>query len=521
NTTEEDILQSAMDKELDAIVIADHNSGTWIDKLKIKYEAIKDESSRPLTIIPGVEITVSTGNNRVHLLGIFGTGCTSATITAILGQCGIIDGFGDANNTSTTSSIADVIKIIKENNGIAIPAHIDGEKGFLNGVMTINEEIKGVLKSISAAEFCNINDFENTNRELQKEVAKLAILAGSDAHTPSEIGKHSAWIKVSKVSKDELGIAFNDKDHYVLNQERNPNIDPDIFIKSLEIHNMKHCGRGFSSTFKMNFHSHFNAVIGGRGSGKSTSLESIRIVSDRRNELNENSEIKNHLDKFLSQSGIGVMLDDTKLILEIKRHGKEYRIHWSSASEGTDIVEEKQDNNWIQQDAGNIKERFPLNIYSQKQIHELAKNPKSLLNIIDRAINKSEWIEKWKQLKSQFMVLRERQREINRQLTLEPQIKTNLNDVINDLKQYESKGHGDVLKNYQRKLQQLKFVPLEDSFDGLARKIGEIADSAMQNDFPELQFQNDPYLTEVKKIYDETATELDDLQKGLVELVEK
>ncbi len=325
---------------------------------------------------------------------------------------------------------------------------------------------------------------------------------------------------MSTVSKDELSIAFKDKEYCVLNQEGNPNTAPEIFIKSLSIENMKHCGRTPESPFKMKFHSHFNAIIGGRGSGKSTSLEAIRIASDKVNELNDSSDIKKNLEKFMSQSENGVMLDNTKLILEIYRNGKDFRLHWDTEF-SLDIVEEKQGDNWIKQDAGNLQERFPINIYSQKQINELAKNPRSLLNIIDRAINKSKWDETWQQLKSKFMLLRERQREVNRQLALEPKIKVNLNDVINDLKQYESKGHGEILKNYQIKVQQLKFVPLEDTFDNLFQKVIEVADSAMQNDFPELQFQNDLFIDDVRKVYDETAVELDNVQKDVIKLVEK
>ena len=527
HTTEEEILKSAIIAELDAIVIADHNSGNWIDKLKIKYNeiktaAVKPEWFRELTIIPGVEITVANTGSRVHLLAVFDPTCDSDKITGVLGKCGITSGFGDDQKTSSPTSFEDIIKIIQDNNGIAIPAHIDKIKGLLHGKQTINDDLKRVLNNLSAAEFCDPNAFDSEHIELKKEVEKLAVLAGSDAHTPDEIGKHSSWIKMSNATKDELELALINKDFCVKNQEENPNIIPDIFIKSLEIKSMKYCGRKPDNPFKMNFHPHFNSIIGGRGSGKSTALESIRIASRRIDELKDIPAIKDNLDKFKSNSKAGVMLNETKLLLEINRNEKEYRLSWNADSTGN-VLEEKIDNEWISQEPGNLQERFQLSIYSQKQINELSKNPEGLLEIIDRAavVNRADLIEKWNQLKSKFMLLCEKRREIKRQLALEPEIQTKLNDVINDLKLYEEHGHGEILKNYQIKIQQLNFFSLEDDFDNLADKIMEIANDAAQNDFPELQFQEDSAIEEVKKVYNETASELSDAKSKLLALAEK
>ncbi|RLD09646.1 MAG: hypothetical protein DRI44_07970, partial [Chlamydiae bacterium] len=113
-------------------------------------------------------------------------------------------------------------------------------------------------------------------------------------------------------------------------------------------------------------------------------------------------------------------------------------------------------------------------------------------------------------------------REIKRQLKLAPEIQAKLNDVINDLKQYAEHGHGEILKNYQIKIQQFNSFPLDDnSIHNLGVKIIEAANSAEQNDFPELPFQNDPFIDEVKNIYNETANELNDVKTKLSALASK
>ena len=44
-------------------------------------------------------------------------------------------------------------------------------------------------------------------------------------------------------------------------------------------------------------------------------------------------------------------------------------------------------------EAGNLKERFPISIFSSKQINELASNPRGLLEVVDRTpeVNRLEW----------------------------------------------------------------------------------------------------------------------------------
>ena len=64
-------LMSAMVQELDAVVVADHNSGSWIDKLKTTYAQMaqsKPNGFRELAIFPGFELSVAGEPNRYHLI---------------------------------------------------------------------------------------------------------------------------------------------------------------------------------------------------------------------------------------------------------------------------------------------------------------------------------------------------------------------------------------------------------------------------------------------------------------------
>ncbi len=529
-TTPEVWLQSAMSAGLDCIVVADHNSGSWIEPLRDIYTKLEKQNERPewfrpLTIFPGVEITVSTTTGRIHLLAVFDPHAANGdNITAVLGRCGITKGFGDEKETSTSRSFEDVLTAIEESNGIAIPAHIDGNQGLLHGVTTINPELNRCLARVFAAEFCDPHAFDDADFGIKKAVERLAVVGGSDAHKPEHIGEHTSWIKMSRPSLEGLRLALIDREFCVRNQAENPNREPDIFLRSLQITGMWHCGRVPGRPFHLELHPRFNAIIGGRGTGKSTALETIRIVARRERELDETPKLKDDLEKFMKlASGKGVMMPDTELLFGIQRRGKEFRLRWRFDGEGH-ALEELTGEVWEPCDAGDLRERFPMSIYSQKQINELASNPKGLIEILDRSpqVDRAVWQGRWNSAKSQFLQLRERQREITRQLAQESQIKAKLGDVENDLKQYEEKGHGEILKRYQQRTQQLRALPPEDDFDGLAEEIRKVAETASAVDFPEHLFvEDDSTAVEARAIHAETATALSSIQQELLELASK
>lgn len=533
NIPPEEWLQKAMQAGLDCVVLSDHNSGGWIDRLKAKNKELQEQENRPewfrkLTIFPGVEITVADSSKRVHLLAVFDPSCCSQKITAVLGKCGINDGFGDDKNTSTKTSFIETAQNIKDAGGIPIAAHIDGakEKGLLENATSLTPELKKSLQSIVAAEFCNPEKFDQAAPELKKAVDRLAKLGGSDAHKPDEIGEHFSWLKMSKPNIEGLRLALmaDDHQHYVKNQIEDPNCPPDLYLSKLTIKNMSHCGRVKDQPFVMDLHPHFNAIIGGRGTGKSTVLESIRIAAQRDQNFDNKSKIKKSLETFKELQGKkkGVMLEDTEILLELHRRGKKFRLRWQFKGQGA-VLEEQNDDGWQETEPGNLSERFPLSIYSQKQIEELAANSDGLLDIIDRTpdVNHSVWESEWERVKSDFLQLREQKRAFDRQLAEEPQLLAKLKDVTSDLRQYEEKGHGAILKQYQKCIQQKNGLPGGQVFDDLSSSIKKIAEIAEMSDFPVHLFdEQDAGAAELREIHDQTVQELGIIAATLGKLAE-
>ena len=519
-----------MEAGLDCVAVTDHNSGDWIDELKAKNSEIQALDEKPdwykeLTIFPGVEITVADSGTRVHLLAVFDPDCDSQKVTSVLGSCRITSGFGDAQNTSTTTSFIDTVKKINEANGIAIPAHIDGSKGLLKDVSGLTPELEKSLKAVYAAEFCNLHEFDNADPKLKKSVDQLAKLAGSDSHNPGKIGQHSSWVKMSRPSIEGLRLALQDREYCVRNQSSDPNRLPDMFLTGLTICKMNHCGHIPGHPFEVQLHPHLNSIIGGRGAGKSTLLESIRIAARRDQGLAvESPRTKDDLDRFMGASqDKGVMRGDTEILLELHRRGGEYRLRWKHDGEGA-VLEEKSEGNWQAVEGGDLGERFPISIFSQKQINEMASNPRGLLEIVDRspAVDRSEWTSRWESTKSNFMQLRERRRELLRQLEEEEQIRAKLSDVQKDLKQYEEKGHGEVLRQYQKRSQQVNGISGNRMFDDLSSSIKELVPGTEMSDFPDHLFDDQDETTRgVREIHNQTAQALKEIGISLMKVAER
>ncbi len=62
----------------------------------------------------------------------------------MLGACGITRGFGESEHF-TTKSLADVLDVIKQNNGVAIAAHVDRRNALLHQETTLKKCLKKIL----------------------------------------------------------------------------------------------------------------------------------------------------------------------------------------------------------------------------------------------------------------------------------------------------------------------------------------------------------------------------------------
>ena len=113
----------------------------------------------------------------------------------------------------------------------------------------------------------------------------------------------------------------------------------------------------------MEFSPFYNAVIGSRGSGKSTLIESIRLAMHKPEGLTASQS--QNVNRF-SESGLPT---DSFIECVFRKEGTDFRLNWRPG--GNHELHMRSDGEWVPDSHWSV-DRFPLSIYSQKMLYELA-----------------------------------------------------------------------------------------------------------------------------------------------------
>lgn len=445
NITPTEFLIHCMKKELDCIAITDHNVFDWIPQLNSALSELRNskfDNFREITIFPGVEINAQGG---VHLLCIFDQSEKIENLKSIMVKIEY-----DYDNQTTKKSLHEVIKIIVDNNGIAIPAHVDTTKGLFNASADIKRTVFYNVQGLLALEMINPNAHDG---EYFDSKLKLARILGSDSHSVETIADKFTWIKMGKPNLEALRLALYDVDGAVcrsdqFNENFNlNNIHSRTYIKSLKIKNGRYIGKEKLPAYEIQFNPFLNTLIGGRGTGKSTIINFLRLILNRECELPEElvEEFKNFSIIHQKRDDVGMLESDTEVEVIMFVDGVEYKLQWNN----NDISEfDYETLRYIPiNDKDILKERFPINIFSQKQLYEMTKDTSSLFSYIDSYWDVKSWYLRLAQTQVRFKELLQRLKRLHHQCQEYNRLKQSLKDVISKLKIFESDTIKKVLED--------------------------------------------------------------------------
>jgi len=445
---------------IDCVAITDHNSGAWIDELKsalAEMEWEQPKGFRPVHLFPGVEISV---NGGVHLLAILGCDKATSDIDSLLGAVGFSGTKGSSDDV-TSKSFGEVVSEIGRMGGIAIPAHVDSASGLLKVTRpTLSQNLN--CEQVFAMEVVDPSAAKPQVYS-DKKPAWTEVL-GSDAHHPSGdpgqryAGSHFTWVKMGTPCLEGLQLALMDGLLSVKRSDQttdDPNRRASLVIESIEVSQARYMGR--AQPFQLELNPWLNAVIGGRGTGKSTIVEFLRLALRRDEELPQTlqGDFSKYFKIYASRDDDGLLTENSHFAIVYRKNGARYKVQWSQRGDAEPIQVENDDGSW-KPEQGDVAQRFPARIYSQKQIFELAKAPLALLGIVDDAqeVDRRSWEEKWKAEETKFLSFRAKAREIESGLADEPRLRGEMEDVGRKLAVFEQAGHADVLKEYQKRLRQ-------------------------------------------------------------------
>lgn len=382
-----------MRASVDAVMVADHNSHSAIEPLRVVVERLHAEAHpgyRDLVLFPAVELTTDGG---FHLLGIFDPGESAETVNGVLHN---LDYTGVRGSSSATArdSLFRACEVIVSAKGLAVPAHADSARGIFG---TDGRS----LKELVDASLIEAVELVGDTKTAEAVGYGWAPVLGSDSHhldgsnAPEGVaakypGSHFTWVKMERPTLLGLRLAFADPDQSVVRSvvsETDPNLVSHNRLISVELTQA-------GEHVELQLSPWLNSLIGGRGVGKSTMLEVLRLVLQRFEELP--SDLKSELSWFspVAPNSSAQRFWDSSTTVEVTyaKGDRLFRLTWQGSKPEETSILRRDGDEWYP-DTGSVSSRFPVLIYSQKQIYETAKDVQSLLSVIDTQphVQFSQW----------------------------------------------------------------------------------------------------------------------------------
>ena len=498
--TPADWLLDFMRAEVDCVAVTDHNSGEWVDRLKQALHELEQDQHpdfRPLHLFPGVEITA---NGGIHVLGILDTDSASADIASLLGAVGY-HGQRGASDVAAELAPLSVVEAICNAGGIPILAHVDGPSGawVLKGNTLAPLIDFGGVAAMEVVDPCS----EPPELYRQRKLAWSDVL-GSDSHHPAGgtgerfPGSHYTWVKMAKPTLEGLRLALLDGNGFSIRRSDgqepfDPFATPKHCIESIEIADARYMGHGKPA--KIDFSPWLNALVGGRGTGKSTAIHALRLAARREDELTHleaRSGPRLTFERFnrvpSDRMDEGGLTDKTKIQWTVMRDGVRHRVHWRQDGAGTVVEDESGGGDWMPSPAQTVTpDRFPLRMFSQGQIAELAgDSQQALLQVIDEAAGVSVHREQLNEACHAFFASRAKIRELDDKLGRQDQLKVALQDVERKLRHFEEAGYTAILTAYRQRDRQRREADRQlDTVEMAAQRIEAMAADLQPEDLPD------------------------------------
>lgn len=512
----EEWLLKYMAAGIDCVAVTDHNSGAWIDRLKVAYTDMKSQADkgqvppgfRPLTIFPGVEISVSGG---FHLLALFDPCASTRTITDVLAAVRYQGTDGDSDGV-TREGPEVVIQTVLSAGGIPIPAHADRPDDAGKGLLALREGSgasrldANTLRGIFDGAPLLAVEWEDMARQppacVKASVDKLARVLGSDCHTfqgSAVPGSRYTWVKMASPTLEGLRLALMDGNSVSIRRSDEAAFDPfrvpAHVITAIEIENARYMGNGKPARLACS--PFFNAVVGGRGTGKSTVVHALRLATRRDQELAglpKDGEPRAQFDAFrkpaTGRDEKGALRPNSVIRVEWQHEEERLRLVWRADGEGS-VVEEWRGGHWQASTSQSVNAaRFPVRIFSQGQIAAMAGSGRqTLLAIIDEATQTEPLQQAFEETRRTFFTQRARLRELDGKLAGLAEVERKLADADKKLAALSQADHAAVLRAFgqaQHQAREMKSL-LEQLREGAAR-IADLPNQIVLDDWSSQHF---------------------------------
>ena len=378
----EAIVDKAVDLGVSVLAITDHNHVRGVG-------AFRDAAAgRGIHIFPGFELS---SNEGIHVLCIYAPDTDEELLGRYLGAFGITD--TNPSATLASKSFLEVLAMVRQQGGVAIAAHVTNENGLLNvlsGQACIqawrSEDLLAVQIPRTVADLPpNVKPIvENRNAQYRRDSPAadrlgVAVVNAMDIVKPEDLGKGSAtcWIKMSEVTIEGLRQAFLDPGSRIRLNPDEGQLEPEEHAELVAVA----WEGGFLDGAAIHFNPNLNVLVGGRGTGKSTVIESIRTVLGVEAIGDDARKAHEGIIRHVLKNG-------TKISLMVRTHRptvREYRVERTIPNPPL-----------VRDDHGGVSNLSPrdvlprVEVFGQHEISELTKSREKLTHLLDRFVDRDE-----------------------------------------------------------------------------------------------------------------------------------
>lgn len=395
----DEFVRACREKNINAVAITDHHDLCFYKYIKEAVEREIDKGGnlikkeKQLIVFPGLELTLSTPPCQAILLldpslneGDFNNILAKLSIEKVdekISKLGAVIRINDSaiNNLNNLCEKLDALPSLK-NKYILLPnVSPRGSDTILRqGYQEIYKGMKCIAGYVDGKKR-NDSSWDNkvNGRDPNYGNKSIAVIQTSDSRNRSfeELGTATSWIKWSIPTTEALRQAFLAKESRVSDEE--PKL-PKQWIESIDVSDSK-----FFGSMHINFNQQYNAIIGGRGTGKSTILEYIRwslydeIIYDDDNPIA--MKRKRILETLLGNIKIVFYNDGVRYVLKRDKDG------------GKPVLK-IGDSEFEETEVEFIRKIFPLQSYSQKQLSSVSNNAQEINRLLNMNEQEKEIISK-------------------------------------------------------------------------------------------------------------------------------
>ncbi len=349
-----------------------------IDHYRVKHSAnlVRAARNANLHAFSGFEAVTKDG---VHFMCLFDSD-KDESLERFIGECGVLD--TDQKSPIGDKDATELLESAKNWGAVCIAAHVASEGGLLrklSGQSRVNAWAHPNL--LACALPGPVSEAPDgirpilQNKDVQhKRDRSPAILNASDVNDPEDLekGSTSCFIKMSNVSVEALRQAFLDPDSRIRLQS-DPSSEPHAQFLAITWEG------GFLRDTAVHFNENLNVLVGGRGTGKSTMIESIRYALDLEPLGQEAKKAHEGVVRQVLQSG-------TKISLVVRSHKPSERCYTIERTVPNPPV--------VKNKAGEILTLSPrdvmpsVEIFGQHEISELTKSPEKLTHLLERFVDR-------------------------------------------------------------------------------------------------------------------------------------